>query len=187
MFQRAGGGSRDGDDAPDRDRGVTRPRRPRGRSRGKQAGRAKTSIGLARLDHDDFELVHPRKARDRELDYQEGLDIWKAGDPEAARDALRFALSECHDNLWVHAALGQIALREFRDPTLARGHFGYAVELVQKAMPRDFSGRLPRDNPNNRPFYDALEGLTQCFEALGRRQECERLRSLHKRLSGAAS
>ena len=66
-----------------------------------------------------------------ELDYQEGLELWKAGDPEEARDALRYALQACPANLWVHVALGRIAIEEFQDPVLARGHFGYAVELAQ--------------------------------------------------------
>ena len=53
------------------------------------------------------------------------------------------------------------------DPSLARGHFGYAFELVERALPRDFAGRLPRDRPANRPFYEAIDGLVECLEALG--------------------
>ena len=74
------------------------------------------AIGLRRIGGEDFELVHPRAVRETELDYEEGIELWKAGDPESARDALRYALSACHDNIWVHVALGQIALAEFRDP-----------------------------------------------------------------------
>jgi hypothetical protein len=119
-----------------------------------------------------------------ELDYQEGLEIWKAGDPEGARDALRYALAPCHDNLWVHVALGKIALEDFRDPTLARGHFGYAVELGERALPRGFNGRLPPQRPSNRPFYDAIAGLAQCLDALGRPNDAGKLRALSDRLSG---
>jgi hypothetical protein len=188
MVHRPGGEGRHGDQPVDRTRGVTRPRRPRPRRRRRsEHGRGGTSIGLAQLDNGIFELVHPPKVRERQLDFQEGMELWKAGDPEAARDALRYALSDCHDNLWVHVALGQIALREHRNSALARGHFGYAVELARKAIPRDFSGRLPRDSPNNVPFYEALEGLMQCETALGRTDECARLRGLRDRLSGAAS
>ena len=68
-----------------------------------------------------------------ELDYEEGIELRKAGDSEAARDALRFALQGCGDNIWVHVALGKIALDDFKDPTLARGHFGYAFELAEQA------------------------------------------------------
>ncbi len=67
-----------------------------------------------------------------ELDYEEGIEFWKAGDTEAARDALRYALQGCGDNLWVHVALGRIALQDDNDPTLARGHFGYAYELAER-------------------------------------------------------
>jgi len=50
-----------------------------------------------------------------ELDYQEGIELRKAGDPESARDALRYALQGCGDNLWVHVALGQLALQDFQE------------------------------------------------------------------------
>ncbi len=122
---------------------------------------------------------------DVDLDYKEGLEIWKAGDPEGARDALRYALGACHDNLWVHVALGQIALEDFRDPTLARGHFGYAVELAEPRLPRGFTGRLPRERPSNRPFYEAIAGLALCLEALGRARDAAKLRALGDRLSRA--
>jgi hypothetical protein len=118
-----------------------------------------------------------------DLDYQEGLEIWKAGDPEGARDALRHALSACHDNLWVHVALGEIAMRDFRDPNLARGHFGYAVELTERALPHGFKGRLPYSRASNRPFYEALAGLIKCLEVLGRAEDAGKLRALGDRLS----
>jgi hypothetical protein len=122
-----------------------------------------------------------------ELDYEEGLELWKAGDPESARDALRYALAACHDNLWIHTALGRIALEEFHDPSLARGHFGYAVELGRQAMPQNFAGRLSPDRPSNRPFFEAVEGLLLCLEALGRRDDLRHLRSLRDRLLAGAS
>jgi hypothetical protein len=118
-----------------------------------------------------------------ELDYAEGMELWRAGDPEAARDALRFALQGCGDNLWVHVALGRIALQDFNDPTLARGHFGYALELAQRALPPGFTGRLVRDLPANRPFYDAVEGLSACYEALGKPVEAASLRKHAARLA----
>jgi hypothetical protein len=118
-----------------------------------------------------------------EPDYQEGIEIWKAGDPEGARDALRYALGACHDNLWVHVALGQIALKELSDPTLARGHLGYAVELAERALPRGFTGRLPRERPSNRPFYEAAAELVECLEALGRGKDAANLRAFVSRLS----
>ncbi len=161
------------------------PRRPG--SRPGPPRKSRGSIGLTRLKGGDFELVHPRGVREVELDYQEGIEIWKAGDPECARDALRYALSACHDNLWVHVALGQIALKEFNDPSLARGHFGYAYELGSRALPPGFSGRLARDRPNNRPFYEALDGLVACLDALGQLQESASLRVARDRLSGGST
>ncbi len=84
-------------------------------------------------------------------------------------------------------ALGQIALKEFHDPTLARGHFGYAFELGRRALPQGFLGRLAPDRPNNRPFYEALDGLISCLEALGQTHECTPLRALRDRLSTGGS
>jgi hypothetical protein len=131
----------------------------------------------------DFELVHPRCVREMELDYQEGVELRKEGEPEAARDALRYALQGCGDNLWVHVELGRIALDDFRDPSLARGHFGYAFELAQRALPQHFHGRLPRHRPANRPFYEAIDGLAACYEALGQPGESRSLRAFAARLT----
>jgi hypothetical protein len=122
-----------------------------------------------------------------EPDYEDALEIWKEGDPEGARDALRYALSAGRDNLWIHVALGRIALEEFRDPSLARGHFGYAVELCERAIRPPFAGVLPVDRPNNRPFYEALEGLIRALEALGRHGDAANLRAMKNRFSGGSS
>jgi hypothetical protein len=140
---------------------------------------------LKRLGGADFELDHPRCVAEMELDYEEGMALWQEGDVEAARDAMRFALQGCGDNLWIHVALGRMALEEFRDPSLARGHFGYAYELAERALPHGFNGRLPRHRPANRPYFEAIEGLAACYEALGKRTEAESLRSRGRRLAGA--
>ncbi|WP_148597265.1 hypothetical protein [Aquisphaera giovannonii] len=126
---------------------------------------------------DAFELIHPRCVEEAELDYAEGLELWKAGEPEEARDALRFALQACHDNLWVHVALGRIALEAFGDPDLARGHFGYAVDLVKKSLPPTFGGRIPRDRPANRPFFDALDGLIKALRKGGKAGDADDLQA----------
>ena len=47
-----------------------------------------------------------------------------------------------------------------------------------------FAGILPVDRPNNRPFYDALDGLIRSLEALGQGGEAGTLRTLRDRLSG---
>jgi hypothetical protein len=162
-----------------------RPGRTHGAGPGQDAGpRPKRPGGLRmrRVGGDEFELDHPRCIQEMELDYAEGIELWRAGDPEAARDALRYALQGCGDNLWVHVALGRIALDEFHDPSLARGHFGYAFELAERAISAGFSGRLPRDREANRPFYEAVEGLSACYEALGKPGEASALRALADRL-----
>jgi hypothetical protein len=131
--------------------------------------------------------VHPGAVKEIEPDYEEGLELWKAGDVEEARDALRYALSACHANLWAHVALGRIALVEYRDPALARGHFGYVFELASRALPPGFKGRLPRDRPSNRPFYEAIDGLVMCLEALGRHGDCAEVRALGTRLASGTA
>jgi hypothetical protein len=88
-------------------------------------------------------------------------------------------------------ALGNIALEDFKDPALAGGHFGHAVELVRKSLPPGFSGRLPRGRHANRPFFDAVEGLVQCLRALGKPKDADRLTALAKHarvgIAGSAS
>jgi hypothetical protein len=146
----------------------------------------RAKIGISRInDTDDFELVHPRCVLQRRGDFEDGIELWKAGDPEGARDALRFALEGCGDNLWVHVALGKIALESFKDAELARGHFGYAFELVDRAIPKNFRGRIPRKLPGNRPFFDAVDGLAACYEALGQNKLSNEVRSRGRALGGA--
>jgi len=161
--------------------GGSKPKR--GNIRPKGISDRPSPIGLRRITEEVYELIHPRCVEETELDYQEGIELWKAGEPEEARDALRYALEGCRDNLWIHAALGDLALREYRDPRLARGHYGYAVELVQRALPPGFSGRLPRDRGANSPFFEALEGLIASLEALDKGRDAEELRGMLKRLS----
>jgi hypothetical protein len=144
-------------------------------------------VGLQRLNAREFALKHPKCIYEMELDYEEGLELRREGDPEGARDALRYALQGCGDNMWVHVALGRIALEDFNDPALARGHFGYAFELAQKAISRDFNGCLPREHPANRPLYDAIDGLIACYDKLGQPASVRELRELASRwLTGPA-
>ncbi|AMV38264.1 tetratricopeptide repeat protein [Planctomyces sp. SH-PL62] len=155
---------------------------PRGPIGPRPGSPRQSPIGLRRVDEGIYELVHPACVEETDLDYQEGLEIWKAGDPDEARDALRFALEGCPDNLWVHVALGDLALKEFRDPRLAQGHYGYAFELVHRTLPEDLDGRLPRDRAPNRPFFDALQGLIACLQAIGEGREADALQKLLEKL-----
>jgi hypothetical protein len=124
---------------------------------------------------------------ERRADYEEALEIWRMGEPEEARDALRYALEGCGANLWVHVALGRIALEVMRDRPLARGHFGYAVELVEKALPPGFDGTLPRSLATNVPYHEAAAGLVACLDALGLRAQAQALRERARRLAGPSS
>ena len=188
MADRAGGGGR-GFNRPSPRGGGGRPGfrpAPRGGPgpRTTPIPRKGGGLNLRHLGGDAFELIHPHCVEEMRPDYEEGLEIWKAGEAEEARDALRYALQGCGDNLWVHAALGRIALETFQDPTLARGHFGYGFELAMKALPPDFAGTLPRNRPANRPFYDALDGLIACHDALGQAEDASRLKVLARSLGG---
>jgi hypothetical protein len=165
------------------------PRRPDGpkrKSKPRPSDRPRhgkpSPISLRRIEPGVFELVHPPCIDEVDLDYQEAMEMWKIGEPEEARDALRFALEGCSDNLWIHAALGEIALKEHRDPRLAMGHFGYAFDLVHRVVADGFTGRIPRDIPANRPFHDALQGLIACLRALGETSEADRLQKMQDSL-----
>jgi hypothetical protein len=169
--------------------GKDRSRRGRDPKRGPRRGASphRGAIALAQVEGraGQFELVHPACVHETALDYQDGLELWKAGDPEGAQDALRYALQACRDNQWVHLALGHIALHEFHDPALARGHFGYVVELTRQAIPHGFRGSLPRSRPANEAFYDAIDGLISCFCALGKNREAESIRAWAQDLADA--
>ena len=153
-------------DSPDRRGPKRRPPGPKRRPNDPGPAKRFGGMGLRPLAGDDFVLRHPKCVDEMEPDYEEGMELWRAGEPEDARDALRYALEGCGDNLWVHVGLGQIALQEFNDPSLARGHFGYAFELVRQAIPPHFTGRIPPEHPLNRPMYEAIDGLIACHEAL---------------------
>ncbi len=167
---------------------ASRPGKPGGPRPAGDPVAAASAIRLAEVPAGSgyFELDHPACVFEREPDYREGLELWKAGDPEEARDALRYALEGCASNLWVHAALGRIALEAFNDPQLARGHLGYAVELARQALPAGFAGRLPRQRPANAPFYDAVDGLAQCLRKLGKSADADRLTAFARRLENGA-
>ena len=184
MADRVGGGGagRGANRPPPNRRGRPAPR-PTPRE-GSAPPRRAGGVHLRHLGHGVFELIHPGCVQEMWPDYEEGIEIWKSGEAEEARDALRFALQGCGDNMWVHAALGRIALETFRDPTLARGHFGYAYELAKKAIPTDFTGKIPPDRAPNRPLFDAIDGLIACHEALGESEDAARLRVLARTLAG---
>lgn len=120
-------------------------------------------------------------------DFEEGVEAWKAGAIEEARDILRFGLEGCGDNLWIHVALGRIALERDANLRLARAHFGYALDLALRAIGRDTGALLPFEHSDNRPLYDAIDGLIEVHTKGGANGEVKALRALRARLLGSAS
>lgn len=156
-----------------------------GKRRGPKGGAGRRgAIGVRPVGGEAFELVHPREIEEVELDYVEGLEMARAGEHAEAREALLYALEACAENLYVHAALGRLAMESGPNLPLARGHFGYIVELVERALPPGFRGHLPRALPANAPYFEAAEGLAACYEAMGQAGEASKLRARASRLSG---
>jgi hypothetical protein len=133
-----------------------------------------------------FELIAPPCVDDREDDFAEGMEVLRAGEPDEAREVLLFALEGCGDNPHVHVALGRIAAASGTPDglMLARGHFGYVVDLVLAALPEGFRGTLPADRPVNRAAFDAAEGLASCLERMGQRRDADEVRGLARCWAG---
>ena len=116
-----------------------------------------------------------------EPDYDEGLELWKAGDPEEARapsdTRFRLALqtSGCTSR-WADRTRGVQGSGPRAWP------FWLRRRAARKVLPASFSGRLPRERLANAPFYDAVEGLIRCFRAQAMPREAESLTSLARRL-----
>lgn len=91
----------------------------------------------------------------------------EAGEHDIALDELRWLLEGCGDLIEAHQLLGEIAAEQ-GDLPLARGHFGYAVRIVQKALPEGFRGTLPAERAANRAFYESAAGLIDCLRRLGK-------------------
>ena len=183
MIER-GGGNRGENRPPAKGRGgrPSAPGRRPGPSGAKGGPSRRGGLGLKRLGGDDFVLVHPKCVREMELDYEEGIELRKAGDPEAARDALRFALQGCGDNIWVHVALGpDRAGRLPRPDAWPAATSATPSSWPSAPCPATSRGRLPREHPSNRPLYDAVDGLITCHEALGAADLAGELR---RRLAG---
>jgi len=112
-------------------------------------------------------LVHPRCARERAEDLAEVRAIVEAGELDVAIDELRWLVGGCSEFVEAHALLGELALAADNDVRLARGHFGFAVDLVLKALQRaKVAGPLPYSQPANRGFYEAGRGLAWCLAKL---------------------
>jgi hypothetical protein len=112
-------------------------------------------------------LVHPRCARDRAEDIEEVRAMAEAGELDVAIDEIRWLLGGCSEFIEAHLLLGELAVAADNDVPLARGHFGFAVELVLKTLKRfKIAGELPYRQPANRAFHAAGRGLVWCLAKL---------------------
>jgi hypothetical protein len=146
-------------------------RKPGKRSQpGGAAPRAGSAVTARKAkDAEGWELVHPRCAREREDDLEEVSLMLEEGETEIAIDELRWLLSGCSDFIEGHKLLGMLALSEFNDLRLARGHFGYAYQCGVKALRQaKAAGPLPYQLPANQSFYEAGKGLAHCLRELGK-------------------
>jgi hypothetical protein len=133
-------------------------------------GRSATSLRVRRLPSGEWELVHPRCARDRADDVDEVRKMVEAGEVDIALDELRWLLNGCSDFVDAHRLLAELALSE-NDLPLARAHFGYAFTVGEKAMKQaGATGPLPYRIPANQGFHEAGKGLVHCLKKLGKHE-----------------
>jgi hypothetical protein len=143
-------------------------------------------MGVRRATNGDgWVLVHPRCARDRAEDIAEVREMIAADELDVATDELRWLLSGCSEFMEAHLLLGDLALLA-GDVPLARGHFGFVVELGQKTLQRaKVSGPLRHSQLANRVFYEAGRGLVGCLAKLGLCSKAEELVEALQRLDTA--
>jgi tetratricopeptide (TPR) repeat protein len=127
-------------------------------------------------------FVHPPCVRDCADDLDEVRTMIEVGEADVAMDELLWLLEVCRDMLEAHYLLGKLAVEHLQDAPRARGHFGYAFQLGEKALSRANNPTpLSPLHPANRPFFDAGRGLAWCLAELGMpdkaREVVERLRA----------
>ena len=117
-----------------------------------------------------WELLHPRCALERAEDMEEVEAMLAADEVEIAADELRWLLSGCPDLIRAHRLLGELALAE-NDVSLARGHFGRAYFVVERALRKAGNpSPLPYARPANQDFFEAGKGLVHCLMKLDKKQ-----------------
>jgi hypothetical protein len=144
-----------------------RPERKKERGSGRAGAR---TLGVRRSASGGWVFVHPRCVRERADDLDEVREMIRAGEREIAVDELRWLLTGCSDYLEAHQLLGELALELDNNVELARGHFGIAFQLGEKALHRAGDPRpLPYGEPANRPFFECGRQLAACLAELGKR------------------
>ncbi|TWT99332.1 hypothetical protein Pla108_02690 [Botrimarina colliarenosi] len=159
---------------PNHNRRPGQKNRPQGGRGGGPTGGGKggggSALGVRQLaGGSGWALVAPPCAAERAEDLEEVHAMIEAGELEIATDELRYLLSGCPELLAAHVLLGQLALDadETRpaDIELARGHFGFAFALGEKALnAKNCPGPLPGADPANAPWHEAARGLAWCLE-----------------------
>jgi hypothetical protein len=114
----------------------------------------------------NYVLVHPRCVSEREMDLEDVEAMLDSGEVDVARDELRYLLNGCTDHLQIHFMLGELALAE-NDVALARGHYGYAFQIGEKALGKaNCPGPVPADLPANELWHHAGKQLAWCLKLL---------------------
>ncbi len=120
-------------------------------------------------------LVHPRSVREMAEDLEEVRAMIEAGEFDVATDELRWLVSQCSEFIEAHELLGELALAQ-GDAALARGHFGFAVQLGLKTLARaKVHGPLPYHQPANESFYLAARGLVSTLAQLDQLSKAQEL------------
>lgn len=118
--------------------------------------------------------MHPRCVRERAEDLEEVRAMIQAGELEIALDELRWLLDGCSDYLEAHQLLGELAVELDNNLPLARGHFGVAYQLGEKALRRAGNPRpLPYREPANQAFFECGRQLAACLAEAGERENAE--------------
>lgn len=132
-----------------------------------RAAKPAAGIRVREVERGFWEIVVSNAARQRAEDLEEVYMMLDANETEIAEDELRYLLDGCGELLEAHALLGQLAYSR-QDLPLARGHYGYAFELVRKALGpvKAANGQLPYDIEANRVFHEAAHGLAVCLAGM---------------------
>jgi hypothetical protein len=97
-------------------------------------------------------------------------EMLAAGEIEIARDEIRWLLDGCSDFIEAHKLLGELAYAD-RDLPLARGHFGYAYRIGEKAFQAAGDPRpAPYSLPGNQAFHEAGKALVLCLVQLEKKE-----------------
>jgi hypothetical protein len=108
-------------------------------------------------------------------DLEEVRAMIEAGEFDVATDELRWLVSNCSELIEAHELLGELAFAA-GDPALARGHFGFAVQLGLKTLERaKVQGPLSYQQPANRSFFLAGCGLVASLAKLDLMPKAEEL------------